>query len=163
MNLDGNLTELVAVCTSVVTAEEKIAAAGKNNAYIRLGAAAVTTVGRIENWNWNGCGNGTCHSYLQQLGACNASWPSLLMLCPHYACLNLVHASFGARERSQTCNVFVGNAVVTIDEHQTRCHPTPERRCGDVRTWADAPPAHRRFQRRFPTLRRRKLRAQSSP
>ena len=50
MNLDGNLTELVAVCTSVVAAEEQIATTGKNNAYIRLGAAAVTTVGCIENW-----------------------------------------------------------------------------------------------------------------
>ena len=50
MNLNGDLTELVAVGSSVVTAEEEISAAGENNAYIRLRAAAVTTVGRIENW-----------------------------------------------------------------------------------------------------------------
>jgi hypothetical protein len=34
----------------VMAAEEKISAACKNNAYVRLSAAAVTTVGRIENW-----------------------------------------------------------------------------------------------------------------
>jgi hypothetical protein len=51
MNLDSDFAELVAVCASVVTTEEKISAAGKNNSYVRLRAATVTTVGRIENWN----------------------------------------------------------------------------------------------------------------
>ena len=45
VNLDGNLAELGAVSTSVVSAEQEIAAAGENDAHIRLGAAAVTTIG----------------------------------------------------------------------------------------------------------------------
>jgi hypothetical protein len=51
MNLNGDLAELVAVCSGVVAAEKEIATTGENNAYVRLRAAAVTTVGCIENWN----------------------------------------------------------------------------------------------------------------
>jgi hypothetical protein len=46
VDLSGNLTELVAVGTSVVDAEQEFAAAGEHNAYVSLCAAAVTAVDR---------------------------------------------------------------------------------------------------------------------
>jgi hypothetical protein len=51
VNLNSDLAELVAVRSGVVAAEEEIASTCKNNPYVRLRAAAVTTIGCIENWN----------------------------------------------------------------------------------------------------------------
>ena len=60
MNLNGDLAELVAVCSGVVAAKKEIAAAGENNAYVRLRAAAVTTVRSRQ-----GRARGECCSHLR--------------------------------------------------------------------------------------------------
>ena len=103
MNLDGNLTELVAVGTSVVEAEEQLAAAGKDNPYICLRAAAVTAVGRGQDWSrW---GNGTCHAYLQRSVARNPSGPLLARINLVYPCSIGIQA-FRRRENAHRHGTF---------------------------------------------------------
>ena len=70
MDLESNFIEHGTVCPSVVAAEHEIASTRKDDAYICLGAAAVTAIERSKNGrNWSRCGICTCHAYLQQLVA----------------------------------------------------------------------------------------------
>ena len=103
MNLDSDLAELVAVGTSVVAAEHEISPPGEDNAYICLRAAAVTAVGRGQNWSR--CGNGTCHAYLQQSVARIPSGPLVARINPHYACSNGIQA-FTGRENAHRHRTF---------------------------------------------------------
>lgn len=96
VDLEGNLIELGPVSTSVVSAEQKIAAAGEHHAYVCLGSAAIAAVGRSKNWSR--CGNGTCHAYLQQSVARNPSGPLLARISTHHACSNRIEPCHDARE-----------------------------------------------------------------
>jgi hypothetical protein len=98
-----DLTELVAMGASVVEAEQQLTSARKDNAYICLRAAAVTTVGSGQNWSrW---GNGACHAYLQQSVARNPSGPLLARVIPDYACSIGIQASTG-RENAHRHGTF---------------------------------------------------------
>jgi hypothetical protein len=90
VDLDGDLSELVAVSAGVVKAEKELAAAGKNNAYICLRAAPVTAVGRGQSWSW--WRNGSGHAYLQRSVGRKASGPLLARVDPVYACCTGIQA-----------------------------------------------------------------------
>ena len=103
MDLDGDLSELVAVSTGVVEAEEQLASAGKNNAYICLRAAPVTAVGRGQSWYW--WRNGSGHAYLQRSVGRKASGPLLARIDPVYACCTGIQAFLG-RENAHRHGTF---------------------------------------------------------
>ncbi len=68
MDLQSNFIELGSVSPSVVTTEHEVSAAWEHDAYICLGAAAVTAIkGGKNRRDWSRCDIGTCHAYLQQL------------------------------------------------------------------------------------------------
>jgi hypothetical protein len=86
VNLKGNFVELGAVRPCVVTTEHEVSTAREDDAYICLGAAAVTAVeGGKNRRDWSRCGICTCHAYLQQLVTRFRS-ELRLALQPHYAC-----------------------------------------------------------------------------